>query len=204
MKINDIVDKVYCINLEKRIDRWTSAQKQFYQNDISVSRFEAIDGNTLNKYPSLARGAAGCLESHLLIINDAILNQYNSIAIFEDDVFFVENFNEKFSTFYSQVPEDWQFIYFANNKFNATVEKISDNVEKICNGWSTHAMMLRGKVLKDLPDIISVGNHPVDVLYGIAQKYYPAYTAVPSLAGQIVDRSDVEGVVVDYNMIYGL
>lgn len=204
MKINDVVDKAYCLNLSRRSDRWSDVSKEFNKNKIFVERFDAVDGLLINTYPMLARGAAGCLESHLSIINDAIDNSYESIAIFEDDVFFVDNFADKFSEFYSQVPDDWQFIYFANNKFNATINKISENVEQISGGWSTHAMMMRRRVLVELPRILSISDKPVDVMYGIIQQYYPAYTAVPSLAGQKSDHSDVENTVVNYNSIYGL
>jgi hypothetical protein len=53
-------------------------------------------------------------------------------------------------------------------------------------------------------EIISGGDMPVDVYYGILQQYYPSYSAVPSLAGQRADHSDIENVYIDYNRIYGL
>ena len=45
MKINDYFDKIICINLDKRPDRWREVQSQFKKAGISVQRFSAIDGN---------------------------------------------------------------------------------------------------------------------------------------------------------------
>lgn len=204
MKINDIVDKAYFINLSRRVDRLSHAREQFIKNNIVASRFDAVDGSNFSKYPALSRGAAGCLESQLSIINKAIKNNYQSIAIFEDDVFFVEGFEEKFKNFYSQVPDDWQFIFLANNKYNATTNKISENVEQISGGWSAHAFIIKQRAMIAAAEIISGGDMPVDVYYGILQQYYPSYSAVPSLAGQRPDHSDIENLFIDYNRIYGL
>ena len=156
-----------------------------------------MDGNEISSYPALSRGAAGCLESQLSIINIGIKNDYEAIAVFEDDVFFVDGFEEKFAEFYSQVPDDWQFIFFANNKYNATVNRISTNVEQISGGWSAHAFIMRRRAMLAASEIISGGDMPVDVYYGILQQYYPSYSAVPSLAGQRADHSDIENIFID-------
>lgn len=204
LRLNDIVDKAYFINLGRRPDRLSQAREQFAKNGIVVSRFEAVDGSQFSKHPSLSRGAAGCLESQLSILKDGLKNKYEAVAVFEDDVFFVDDFENKFTQFYEQVPDDWQFIYLANNKYNARVERLSENVEQVSGAWSAHAFIIRSNAMKAAVDIVSGGDMPVDVYYGILQQYYPAYSAVPSLAGQRADHSDIENIFIDYNSIYGL
>ena len=204
MILNDVVDAAFFINLDRRPDRLIHARNELANNNIKAKRYCAVDGNSINLYPNLSRGAAGCLESQRSIINLGISNNYETIAIFEDDVFFVENFEEKFAKFYSQVPEDWQFIFLANNKFNANINRISENVEKVSGAWSAHALLMRREAMIAASEIISDGDLPVDVYYGILQQHYPAYSAVPSLAGQRADHSDIENVFIDYNRIYGL
>lgn len=204
MILNDIVDEAFFINLDRRPDRLDHAREQFLKNNIKAKRYAAVDGNEFHLYPNLSRGAAGCLESQRSIINIGIEKNYESIAIFEDDVFFVDGFEEKFAEFYFQVPDDWQFIFLANNKYNATVNRISPNVEQISGGWSAHAFIMRRRAMIAASEIISGGDTPVDVYYGILQQYYPSYSAVPSLAGQRADHSDIENVFIDYNRIYGL
>jgi hypothetical protein len=202
--LNDIVDEAFFINLDRRSDRLLHVREEFAKNNVKAKRYAAVDGKNFDLYPNLSRGAAGCLESQRSIINLALENNYESIAIFEDDVFFVDNFEEKFNEFYSQVPDDWQFIFLANNKYNATVNRISPNVEQISGGWSAHAFIMRRRAMLAASEIISGGDMPVDVYYGILQQYYPSYSAVPSLAGQRADHSDIENIFIDYNGIYGL
>lgn len=204
MRINDIVDQAFFINLDRRPDRLAHIRNELAKNNILAKRFAAIDGNNIDLYPRLSRGAAGCLESQRSIIQMGIDNNYDAIAVFEDDAFFVEDFENKFSNFYSQVPDDWQFIFLANNRFNAQTQRVSDNVERVSGGWSAHAFMIRRNAMIGAADIISGGDMPVDVYYGVLQQYYPAYLATPSLAGQRADHSDIENVYIDYNRIYGL
>ena len=204
MKLNDIVDDVFFINLDRRPDRLSHVREEFAKNNIKAKRYIAVDGNECNFHPNLTRGAAGCLESQRSIINIGIKSDYEAIAIFEDDVFFVDGFEEKFAEFYSQIPDDWEFIFLANNKYNATVNRISTNVEQISGAWSAHAFIIRRRAMLAAAEIISGGDMPVDVYYGILQQYYPSYSAVPSLAGQRADHSDIENVYIDYNRIYGL
>ena len=189
MRLNDIVDEVYFINLDRRPDRLLHVTEQLSSSGIVAQRFPAVDGSTLNSHPNLSRGAAGCLESQLSIIRMAVESGLNAIALFEDDVFFVDDFENKFSNFYQQVPSDWQFVYLANNKYRATVQRISDNVEKVSEAWSAHAFLIRRAAMEMTLDIASSGDVPIDVYYGIIQKHLPAYTAVPALAGQRPDHS---------------
>lgn len=204
LRLNDVVDKIYLLNLERRPDRLQHALTQLSLNDIEAEVFSAVDGRLNDMYPNLNRGASGCLQSHLSIIKKSLYEGLESIAIIEDDAFFVEDFEIKFSNFISQVPNDWQFVYLANNKNNARVERISDNVEKVSNAWSTHAFMINKNAMETTLIISSGGEKPIDVYYGMMQVHFPAYSAVPSLAGQIASHSDIENFYVDYNGIYGL
>ena len=61
----DYFNKIFLINLDKRTDRWESAQKELDKIGIleRTKRFSAIE-NTIS-------GAQGCSASHLGIINHA-------------------------------------------------------------------------------------------------------------------------------------
>lgn len=204
MKINDIAECVYLLNLDRRSDRMSLAAEELSKNDIEYVRFSAVDGNKIDLHPKLGRGAAGCLESHLSIIKKSLHEKKSCIAIIEDDAFFVENFQSKFENYMHQVPDDWQFAYLANNKVQAQVSRVSENVERVSNAWSTHAFLIRSVAMELTLHLAEDGNYPIDVCYGKIQEFVPAYTAVPSLAGQRADYSDIENVFIDYNIIYGL
>lgn len=204
MRLNEVAEKVYFINLDRRPDRLAHVREQFAKNSIVANRFCAIDGKDIDLYPNLSRGAAGCLESQLSILRKCIADNVQSVAIFEDDVFFVDNFESKFSNFYSQVPSDWQFMYLANNKYQAKVERVAENVEKVSDAWSAHAFVVKRESMQIAVELADRGEFPIDVYYGIIQRHVPSYSATPALAGQRADHSDIEEIYIDYNWIYGL
>ena len=45
--VNKVFDKVYCINLDKRTDRWKEVSTFFRKYNIQVERFRAVDGNPM-------------------------------------------------------------------------------------------------------------------------------------------------------------
>jgi GR25 family glycosyltransferase involved in LPS biosynthesis len=204
MKLNDVVDGAYCINLDKREDRWQSCEKEFTKNEIEVERFSAIDGQLIDDCPRITRGEAGCLKSHLSIIKSSVEKDMSSICIFEDDVFFTENFQDNFSNFYQQVPDDWQFLYLAVNKASAHFSYVSENVRRVTNAYSAHAMLLRRGAMEAILAACEPGEKPIDVYYGEIQNYLPAYVLAPSLAGQKAGHSDIINDYVDYNWVYDL
>ena len=66
----DFFDAIFCINLDKRPDRWIHAQEQFKKIGIldKVKRFSAIERKD---------GRLGCIKSHLEIIKYAQKNRAN-------------------------------------------------------------------------------------------------------------------------------
>ena len=83
-KVFDFFDKIYCLNLDKRTDRWDEAQDEFKSIGIfeKIERFSAIE-----KDP----GWHGCRDSHIAIIEDSKLNGYKNVLVLEDDVKFINN-----------------------------------------------------------------------------------------------------------------
>ena len=57
MKLNEFVDKIYCINLKHRRNRRHYIEQQAIKYDLDITFFNAIRNK---KNP-----AKGCLESHL-------------------------------------------------------------------------------------------------------------------------------------------
>ena len=46
MKITDFFDKTFCVNLERRSDRWDECLTEFEKHSIyNICKFTAIDGN---------------------------------------------------------------------------------------------------------------------------------------------------------------
>ena len=89
-------DKIYCINLDKRTDRWIFFKNQCEKFSInSVERISAVDGDLINQndYPNkFLKGEIGLLLTSIKIFEDAIDNGYENILLFEDDCLINDNF----------------------------------------------------------------------------------------------------------------
>lgn len=47
--MNNIIEKTYVINLDRRKDRWENIQNNFKNTFLKLNRFPAIDGSKLSK-----------------------------------------------------------------------------------------------------------------------------------------------------------
>jgi len=97
MYINKYINKIYVINLHNNILRKNYIIKLMEKYNIN---FELIIVPTLsnreyeiinNRYINL--GEAGCYLSHMFCLNDAIVNNYQKIIIFEDDIILHKQFH---------------------------------------------------------------------------------------------------------------
>ncbi|MCK9417274.1 glycosyltransferase, partial [Candidatus Dojkabacteria bacterium] len=131
ININDYFDHIYCLNLDKRQDKWLIMKKKFDKLNIKAYRFSAIDGETLSddivkKYNNLSKGAIGCMLSYYEIINDAKYNGYKKILIFEDDVLFDNKFNINFSNKIQNI-KNWKMLHLGASQYNWNNIKYIDN-----------------------------------------------------------------------------
>ncbi len=106
------VDAVYCINLDRRPERWERARNAIVKAGFpSVQRVSAVDGadvgfddarlsvrlasivkTTYTAPLGVKRGVIGCYLSHLAVWQKVVLDGVKRCVIFEDDVRFVPGF----------------------------------------------------------------------------------------------------------------
>jgi hypothetical protein len=104
---------IYCVNLEKRIDRKESAGREFTREGLSVEFFPATDGR-INTPPGLDVNPAeyGCSMSHTRIWRDIVDKGHEVSLIFEDDVRLVSNFDSKLKLILEEVKDlEWDIIH---------------------------------------------------------------------------------------------
>lgn len=136
MEINKEFESIYVINLKKDIERKNifldnnghlKINFRFiegvngYQDETCKKIFETRKGN----FKSL--GQIGYLQSMLKIFNDAKKNEYKKIIIFDDDAILCENFNDNFTKYYKQVPEDWNIIRIGTTNHRFQQPNIDNN-----------------------------------------------------------------------------
>lgn len=194
MEINKFFDKIYCINLDERPDRWEKALIEFEKIGIkNVERFSAFKHE---------KGAIGCRESHLSIIKKSKEENLKNVLIFEDDVFFIEENLLNIPKVLSDLKNiDWDLFYLG-----ATIDpnvgfmnKITDNIFKTNFAYTTHAYAINNniydKILSEAP------YHPIiDVFY--CRNIVPmgkSFIMNPMLAIQQEGYSNIENHQADYS-----
>ena len=138
-------DKIYCINLKKRPDRWEESLKEFKKLDIAddVIRFDAVD---------IQPGIIGCTKSHYEIVKLAKKNKYKNILIFEDDLECVRSdaiqVISKCMDQLNKHDKDYDMLYFGGNvpDDKSLFSRVDENLSKVGFCKTTHAYVLNSTV----------------------------------------------------------
>jgi hypothetical protein len=190
-------DKVYCINLKKRPDRWLETQAELNKYNIcGVTRYEAIDGNELHTPNHISPGAFGLIETFKKIIMDACENKYAKILILEDDIFFkpeISNLDE----YMRLLPDDYSMFYLGGHHICKPIY-INDKIVLVNQMFTTHSIAIKQGLYDLILNDIHNLTEPIDVYFTKLQKQYKVYSFLPNLTGQRPSFSDIEGRDVDY------
>ena len=208
MKFFENFDKVYCINLDRRHDRFSKFRDCVQKYDLGdFKRVSAVDGATLNAkdYASpLKNGELGLLLTNEKLISNAIQMNYSSILILEDDCTFTEEIL-KYTKLLEFLPEDWDMYYMGGNHNThmglSLPPFVNEKIIKIYNTCSTHFVSIRNIVYKDILSLIKTYRYPLDVAYTELQKSKNVYCYYPGMAKQIADYSDIQNTSTDYDWL---
>lgn len=205
MKLNDFFDHIYCVNLDRRPDRWDFVNQQFNKLNIDVERISAVDGNvchfdqlstidhTKKRWfdlgdPAMTSNEAAILATHAHILWDAVAKGYKNILITEDDVVIRADYEEEFDKALIELPEDWDMLYLGTldmNKPWSPNMPFSDHLEIARDRIGAHAMGVNSKMLLDLIEIVNLKTKmPVDVIYSKRQVDFKCYEMKNNIAYQ--------------------
>jgi GR25 family glycosyltransferase involved in LPS biosynthesis len=216
MKLNEYFDKIYCINLDRRTDRWEECEKIFSKLNLVVERFSAEDGKLLTLPHGDAYNAeiAGAI-SHTNVIKDAKEKGYKNILILEDDVEFHPDFEILLDKMFSQVPNDWEMLFFGGNHVQGFTN-ISENIQRLFGSYAIHAYGIKNDVydiiIKFMSDKIDMVFNNKETKYtpSVAADYFMAFLHKtltvygfknPHLAWQRTGFSDIQGGIVNYDFL---
>lgn len=209
MKIYDYFEtfsKVYCLNLDRREDRWADTVKELNKWSLHncVARVAAVDGRTLpvNLY-GLRSGDEGLLKTHLQLVIDAKKNNYKSILIMEDDIEFTDEVNN-IASYVKELPNDWDMIWFGGNHniHGGNVHHFISNKIIKCNlTYTTHCFAINHTVYEKVIEVLTNSQKPVDVAYVEIQNLYNCYAFYPSIAIQRPGFSDILNSEQDYRWL---
>jgi glycosyl transferase family 25 len=212
MILNNFFSKSFCINLDRRQDRWTTITKKFNDFGIVAERYSAFDGKTLTlPYPHSSE--LGGTISHLNVIKMAKELNLKNVLIYEDDVEFDSNISEKFESIIPQIPEDWDLIYFGGNH-QGPIKQISENIFKLSHTYALQMYAVNSKSYDTIIDFLEdkvnkVLDKKVSFKPSVAADFYLSllqpklncYCIRPHLTWQIQDYSDIQEHIVNYDYL---
>lgn len=196
----DFFHGIYCINLDKRVDRWKAVQEEFEKIGIKdkVNRFSAVENSD---------GRIGCIKSHLEILKIARKNSLKNVLVFEDDVVFINDTLNTLNKSIKQINMDWKLFYLGANT-HEKLTKITKNIVLIKNAFATHAICYDHKIfdtiISKIEKINQIKNHSDILDVWMATNIQTKHICLgtnPIIATQKEDFSDIEGKVVNYKFI---
>lgn len=196
-----MIDKIYCINLDRRPDRWKKMHQQFLDQKIEVQRVSAVDGKVVFNDNSYNAGIFGCFSSHLKVFEDAITNEYKTIIILEDDAVLKDNFKKELQENINSLPSNWQMCYLGGSNMKPPLS-INDKTSVCIETLSTVGYIVKLEFVKSvlLPTLKRfLGKKEIDSVYIDLQKQHQIYITNPRLVYQIEDYSDIQMKTVNYS-----
>jgi GR25 family glycosyltransferase involved in LPS biosynthesis len=192
--------KIYCINLDRRPDRWEKAKEQHWMNGLNVERFPAVDGRDFVKNYPCDPGNNGCTLSHYFIVERAKLLGLPMVMVLEDDADLHIDFNALLKECMESLPEDWDMLYFGGtHKKRPKIE--NTKILRVIETYTTHGYIIRESMYDAVLDNFKYLNEPVDCLYVDLQTRYNCYVTDPPIAWQRGGFSDIVGRDMHYPWI---
>jgi len=150
-------DAIYCINLERAVQRREKMSNIFEQYQIPVIFFKAVEDKNCNR---------GCLLSHKTIYNQALQQGFRRILIFEDDLiptgYVAAEYLQHCIDYMEKNPWDIFFLGAVPDNFGfRQVRTSTANIYRI-HGICTHAYALSVSGLEKMKDIHYSPLSPLD------------------------------------------
>lgn len=198
----EFFDKIYCINLDTRKDRWEECLKEFKKLYIE---------NLVERFPAykLKDSRAGCNLSHITLIKKAKEDKLNNVLILEDDVKFINNTLLNLKKCIYEIEEkkiDWDAWYLGANTHNK-LNKITNHLYELKNGFAAHSIAYNKKsydyILKNYKwkKFVESPHDMYDVWLTNLQNDKRVIVSSPILTTQRESFSDIEKRKVNYKFI---
>lgn len=197
---HSVVDKIYVINMDHNKERLNHIKYQLDKFNIPFQRIAGVNGKKV--YPkyenktSLGPGVLGCLLSHILVIKDAIKNDYENILVLEDDAILHRNFLQEFEKKYKFIKnneKEIEMIYLGcsqKHNWNGLEFKEHYYITKESDG--AFAMLINKKIFSKVLKLYEKMNLPSDrVFFNHIQPDNKSFTMYPNIiTANVADYSN--------------
>jgi len=212
--LNEYFDKIYCINLDRRLDRWSECLDIFNKMNLNVERFSACDGQLIDTgYGKVYNGELGGTISHTRMIKHIKDNQFDKVLILEDDIEFCNNFEDNFKQAVKDLPEDWDIFFFGGNHTGG-YQIITPKIGRVFRTLALHSYAVRGKAASYLyQNMIQFTGHSLcaneQLTPSVAADFWMAktqpnincYSIFPNLTWQRESFSDLQQDIMNYDFL---
>lgn len=170
--INKLYDRVVCICLKERQDKYEYMKKQFDKHGIEVEWYRPVFpgyGKKLiepyaDKYNDYQKNYVlfnkhfaefGPLQSHYTVIKTAILDGVKKLFVFEDDCAFVRDWDDLLPKYMNTIPEDANGVLFYSFMANFEPQniRVRPRWTKGFASWSFVAYGIDQKTMKGYIDL---------------------------------------------------
>ncbi|MBX2853314.1 MAG: glycosyltransferase family 25 protein [Phycisphaeraceae bacterium] len=198
----DAFDRIVCINLDERTDRWAQVQQTTAAllGEVKIERFSAVK-------PDLAQdrvhnGRAGCLLSHRRVIENAYRDGLESVLVLEDDLCFDPQFEALIKPTVATLTQTPWDLFYLGITAKTPLLPAGNGLVRTYGGTTTHAIAYHRRAIPDLLKRLPDEDTVLRFLsrYKSVDRYYwqqvaprmRCYAASPLLAFQRDDFSDIQ------------
>ncbi len=154
---------------------------------------EGIDGLLLpamdKSIPMQGNGDIACLRSHRKALQFAKDKGYELVAIFEDDIRFVTNFNEQLRDAMRELPDNWDMLYLGGKDRNPAFP-YSKNLKANACMWGGYAIVFRNTVYDFFIELFQNETKSCDDVYSLNSDKFVVFKTANDLCIHIGRASD--------------
>ena len=152
----DTIDKFVYINLDKREDRKTEILRELELLTIPAEKIQRVAGVYIPK-----NGHKGCIQSHILAIKLAQMNNWSNVAIFEDDAQMVATPTKTITAIndaIAELPSDWDVLMLATANKKETNLSEKKHINKLNASTTSSAYIANSKYYDKLIKLFEYSN----------------------------------------------
>lgn len=184
---------VYLINLEKRKDRFVTAQREL--NRVGITDFDLVTGI------DLLNGADGIRQTMIGLFTHILTEtEHAEVLILEDDVEFLNpDVKSAIGLAMSELPQDYDILFLGANCYKP-LKPYSKHLLQLTGAVANHALIYTRKAVQELLTIYT--DNPLGITDSLMDMYIVSrgtcYILNPQIAIQRPGFSDIEKRDVDY------
>lgn len=221
--LSTFFDKAFCINLDRRRDRWEQCQQEIKSQgleSLNIGRFPGYDHPT--------NGHQGCSRSHRMLLRLIAGGPWERVLIFEDDFQVItldelrkggftpdnvvwknhmsipcgDNANDRFKYLSKFLPLDWDVIYLGAGYGEPPISRLNHHVihcgfmqTTSSYGITREFAKVWTKKVDDSMGSADLERHPgpIDNVFGSMAKDHRYYVFQPRMFFQRKSKSDITG-----------